>query len=184
MKRFLVYAILLCSLLGLHTSSFGQQPAKKLSWNDQFIQDRTGKPYPAQDSLLSLDGKMYRFGSASRPAFVYISSESCIPCKFELPLYIETCRQHPEFDFVYYDTDLEEVDTAVIRKKFGEAVGLPNLYVTYRPYAYFYERQLFLGFPTKYFVGSDHLVKAVQLGGWTVKEKVLAEWEPVLSQLN
>lgn len=160
------------------------QEAKKLTWNEQFVIEKTGKAYPAQDKLATLNGKSYDFTTANIPVFVYISSESCLPCKFELPLYIEACKQYPQFDFVYFDTDLETIDTAIIRKKFGADFNLPNLYVLYQPYDYFYEHQLFLGFPTKYFIGSDRIVKTVQLGGWMVKEKVLAEWQPVLSQLQ
>lgn len=183
MKRTAIIKMLLCVLLLGNATAFGQTN-KKLSWNDQFILDRTGKPYPAKDSLFSLNRKSYNFNTTARPAFVYISSESCLPCKFELPLYIEACKQYPQIDFVYFDTDLEQVDSAVIGNKFGADFNLPNLYVFTEPYSYFYERQLFLGFPTKYFVNSKGVVATVQLGGWTVKEKVWAEWLPVLSQLN
>ena len=182
MKHILCFGLILwMSLFQLHLFA---QAEKKLSWNDQFILDKSGKPYPAQDTLATLNNKVYNFSSATRPAFVYISSESCLPCKFELPLYIEACKQNPGFDFVYFDTDLEPVDSAVIRKKFGSDLNLPNLYVLSEPYQYFYDHQLFLGFPTKYFIGSNRIVKTVQLGGWTVKEKVWAEWQPVLSELK
>jgi thiol-disulfide isomerase/thioredoxin len=182
MKRILFFGSILL-LVTFRFTAFSQA-AKKLSWNDQFILDKSGKPYPAQDTLPTLNGKVYDFTSAKKPAFVYISSESCLPCKFELPLYIETCKQNPQIDFVYFDTDLEMVDSAVVRKKFGDDFNLPNLYVLNEPYQYFYDHQLFLGFPTKYFIGSNRIVKTVQLGGWTVKEKVLNEWQPVLSELK
>ncbi|KAA5536864.1 thioredoxin family protein [Taibaiella lutea] len=181
MKQFtlIVIALNLC----MSVFSFGQQE-KKLSWNDQFIMEKKEKPYPERDSFVTLNQKNYNFNKKNRPAFVYISSESCLPCKYELPLYIEACKQYPQFDFVYFDTDLDGVDTAVIIKKFGDDLNLPNLYVMYEPYAYFYDRHLFYGFPTKYFVGSDGIVKDVQLGGWMDKVKVLAEWQPVLSKLQ
>lgn len=179
MKRLTIIAI---GLL-LTATSFAQQK-KKLSWNDAFIIEKKGKSYPVKDSFATLNQKTYNFNQKNRPAFVYISSESCLPCKYELPLYIEACKQYPQFDFVYFDTDLDGVDTNVIIKKFGEDLALPNLYVVYRPYSYFYDQHLFYGFPTKYFVGSDGLVKDVQLGGWMDKVKVLAEWQPALSQLN
>jgi len=182
MKRIGYFSnIFACFLLTI--TSFAQQP-KKLSWNDQFILDKSGKPYPAQDKLPTLNGKMYDFTTTQRPAFVYISSESCLPCKFELPLYIEACKQYPQIDFVYFDTDLDGVDSNAVIQKFGNDFKLPNLYVLNEPYQYFYDHQLFLGFPTKYYVGSNKVVKTVQLGGWTVKEKVWAEWLPVLSQLQ
>lgn len=171
--------------LGLFVAvvAFGQQP-KKLSWSDEFIIEKKGKPYPERDSFATLNQKAYNFNKSNRAAFVYISSESCLPCKFELPLYVEACKQYPQFDFVYFDTDLDGVDTAVIIKKFGEDLNLPNLYVIYQPYAYFYDKHLFYGFPTKYFVGSDGIVKEVQLGGWMDKVKVSGEWQPVLSKLQ
>ena len=163
--------------------SFGQE-SKKLSWSDEFIIEKKGKPYPERDSFRTLNQKNYNFNKTNPPAFVYISSESCLPCKFELPLYIEACKQYPQFDFVYFDTDLDGVDTAMVIKKFGDNLYLPNLYVMYQPYAYFFDKHLFYGFPTKYFVGSDGMVKDVQLGGWMDKVKVLGEWQPVLSKLQ
>jgi len=181
MKQLALIGVALGLLLAVF--SYGQQK-KKLSWNDEFILEKKGKPYPARDSFYTLNQKHYNFNKQHRPAFVYISSESCLPCKFELPLYIEACKQYPQFDFVYFDTDLDGLDTNVVIKKFGEDLNLPNLYVVYRPYSYFYDQHLFYGFPTKYYIGSDGLVKDVQLGGWMDKVKVLAEWQPVLSQLN
>lgn len=160
----------------------GQEPvAKKRSWNDQFILDKSGKPFPVQDSFGCLNGRRYDFRNPAHPAFVYISSESCLPCKFELPLYLEACTAHPEFDFVYFTTD---PDTAGIKEKFGGHWNIPNLYVINRPYDYFYDRQLFLGFPTKYYMNSRGIVDTVQLGGYMVKEKVLEEWQPVLTRLQ
>ena len=61
---------------------------------------------------------------------------------------------------------------------------LPNLYIISRPYEYFYEQQLMLGFPTKYYVNSTGTVETVQLGGYMVEEKVFGEWQPVLSHLQ
>lgn len=158
-----------------------QQRQKKLSWNDQFIIGHSGKPFPVQESYATIQDKSYDFTRASRPAFVYISSESCLPCRFELPLYLEACSRDTGFDFVYFTTD---PDTAAVREKFGKHLALPNLYVILRPYDYFYDRGLFLGFPTKYFIGSNRLVDTVQLGGYMVKEKVLEEWTPVLTRLH
>lgn len=175
--RRLIYVAL---LFWVSASLFAQSP-KKLSWNDQFILDKSGKPFPVQDSFLALNGKVYDFRKNSRPAFVYISSESCLPCKFELPLYVETCKQYQGFDFVYFTTD---PDTMAVKHKFGEQAGMSNLYIVCRPYEYFYEHQLMLGFPTKYFINSKQRVETVQLGGYMVKEKVLEEWLPVLTHLQ
>ncbi|WP_118951344.1 TlpA family protein disulfide reductase [Taibaiella helva] len=179
MNKFLFYAgyILLFVLAG-HEAA-GQQ--KKLSWNDQFILDKSGKAFPVQESFATLNGKAYDFKAARRPAFVYISSESCLPCKFELPLYLEACDRYKDFDFVYFTTD---PDTAAVRHKFDGHMDRPNLYIILRPYDYFYEHQLFLGFPTKYYVGSDHKVETVQLGGWMDKKKVWGEWLPALTHLQ
>lgn len=175
-RRFVLNILLLIAC-----ATAGAQQQKKLSWNDQFILDKSGKAFPVQDSFGTLHAKGYDFSKAVRPAFVYISSESCLPCKFELPLYIEACKQYPAFDFVYFTTD---PDTAAVEKKFGDDINLPNLYIVCKPYDYFYANQLMLGFPTKYFVDSKQRVKAVQLGGYMVKEKVLGEWQPVLTHLQ
>jgi thiol-disulfide isomerase/thioredoxin len=158
-----------------------QQPQKKLSWSDQFILDRSGKAFPIQDSFATLNGKVYNFRQSKRPAFVYISSESCLPCKFELPLYLDACKAYPGFDFVYFTT---EEDSAAVLKKFGAQDKQPNLYIISRPYSYFYDNQLFMNFPTKYFIDSKRKVEIVQLGGYMVKEKVLDEWQPVLTHLQ
>lgn len=154
---------------------------KKLSWNDQFIVDKSGKGFPVQDTFATLNAKVYDFKQGKRPAFVYISSESCLPCKFELPLYQEACDRYPEVDFVYFTTD---PDTAAVKHKFGDGLNRPNLYVISRSYDYFYEHQLFLGFPTKYYIDSSHKVVTVQLGGWMDKDKVWGEWLPVLTHLQ
>ncbi len=175
-SRFFRYVLII--FLALINSTYAQ---KKLSWNDQFILDKSHKPFPMQDRFVSLNNGSYNFAEAHRPAFVYISSESCIPCKFELPLYIEACKQYPGFDFVYFTTD---PDTEAVKKKFGQELNLPNLYIVCRPYEFFYENQLMLGFPTKYFVNSKKQVDTVQLGGFMVKEKVLEEWTPVLTRLQ
>jgi thiol-disulfide isomerase/thioredoxin len=175
--RSLIYIVLLVSI---STSLWAQQP-KKLSWNDQFILDKSGKPFPVQDSFVTLNGKVYDFRKSIHPAFVYISSESCLPCKFELPLYMEACKQYPDFDFVYFTTDQ---DTMAVKNKFGKQFNIPNLYIVSRPYDYFYEHQLMLGFPTKYFINGKQKVETVQLGGYMVKEKVLEEWLPVLTHLQ
>lgn len=176
----LLYAgyISLLFLLAGHSAGAWQ---KKLSWNDQFIVDKSGKAFPAKEAFATLNGKTYDFKAAQRPAFVYISSESCLPCKFELPLYLEACDRYPGFDFVYFTTD---PDTAAVKHKFGDRLDRPNLYIIQKPYDYFYERQLFLGFPTKYYVRSDRKVETVQLGGWMDKEKVWGEWFPVLTHLQ
>jgi thiol-disulfide isomerase/thioredoxin len=168
-------------LMCLASQPVSAQQKKKLSWSDQFILDHTGKPFPVQDTFATLNEKVYNFKAAEKPAFVYISSESCLPCKFELPLYIDACKQHPDFDFVYFTTD---PDSDAVKKKFGEELDLPNLYIVCRPYDYFYDHQLMLGFPTKYYVSSKRKVISVQLGGYMVKEKVLGEWQPVLMQLQ
>jgi thiol-disulfide isomerase/thioredoxin len=157
------------------------QAPKKLSWSDQFILDKSGKAFPVQDSFVTLNGRVYNFTTSHRPAFVYISSESCLPCKFELPLYLEACKTYPGFDFVYFTT---EEDSAAVLKKFGTEAGQPNLYIIARPYSYFYDNQLFMNFPTKYFIDSKRKVETVQLGGYMVKEKVLGEWQPVLTHLQ
>lgn len=179
----MIYRLLIVIMVMLASGAGPLQAkqAKKLSWNDQFILDKSGKPFPVQDSFISLNGKTYDFRVAVHPAFVYISSESCIPCKFELPLYVEACKQNPGFDFVYFTTDQ---DTKDIKKKFGADFNMPNLYILSRPYDYFYEHQLMLGFPTKYFISSKRKVETVQLGGYMVKEKVLEEWHPVLTHLQ
>lgn len=171
---------LTAGLIALTCSAPAQQP-KKLSWNDQFILDRSGKAFPIQEPFTTLNGKVYDFATSNRPAFVYISSESCLPCKFELPLYLEACEAHKEFDFVYFTT---EEDSLSVLKKFGAQAGRPNLYIISKPYSYFYDNRLFLGFPTKYFIGSNRKVTMVQLGGYMVKEKVLDEWQPVLTHLQ
>lgn len=176
------YGFLFYLLLALlYTAPVAAQQPKKLSWNDQFILDKSGKPFPVQEAFATLNGRVYDFTKSSRPAFVYISSESCLPCKFELPLYLEACATYTDFDFVYFTTD---PDTMAVKKKFGDQAGMPNLYIISRPYDYFYDHQLFLGFPTKYFISSAQKVETVQLGGYMVKEKVLEEWIPVLTRLH
>lgn len=175
--RLFIGILLIC----LSVQPVSAQQKKKLSWNDQFILDHTGKPFPVQDTFATLNGKVYNFATAGRPSFVYISSESCLPCKFELPLYIDACKKHPGFDFVYFTTD---PDAEAVKKKFGKELNLPNLYIVCRPYDYFYEHQLMLGFPTKYYVNSERKVISVQLGGYMVEEKVLGEWQPVFTQLQ
>ncbi|WP_162902762.1 TlpA family protein disulfide reductase [Taibaiella koreensis] len=180
MNRFSFFLQSLVALLLLTThGAYAQQ--KKLSWNDQFIIDKSGKPFPVQESFATLNRKVYDFKENKRPAFVYISSESCLPCKFELPLYLEACDRYKDFDFVYFTTD---PDTTAVKHKFGDHIDRPNLYIISRPYDYFYDRQLFLGFPTKYYVSSDHKVTTVQLGGWMDTEKVWGEWLPVLTHLQ
>lgn len=177
----MILRTLICIVILFASFVVPAQQQKKLSWNDQFILDKCGKPFPIQDSFITLNKKVYDFRVNLHPSFVYISSESCIPCKFELPLYLEACKQYPDLDFVYFTTD---PDTVSIKNKLGEAFNIPNLYIVMKPYNYFYENQLMLGFPTKYFINSKQKVEMVQLGGYMVKEKVLDEWEPVLTHLQ
>ncbi len=179
MRYFLRYCFLTC-LIACATATQAQQQ-KKLSWNDQFIIDKSGKAFPVQESFATLNGKVYDFANSKRPAFVYISSESCLPCKFELPLYLEACDERKDVDFVYFTT---QEDSVAVLEKFGAQAGKPNLYIIARPYSWFYDNQLFLGFPTKYFINSKRKVETVQLGGYMVKEKVLGEWLPVLTRLQ
>lgn len=181
MKKLLrLQGLLIVTVLFVFTAK-AQQQARKLSWNDQFILDKSGKPFPVQDSFISLNGKTYSFAGAVRPAFVYISSPTCLSCKFEFPLYLEACDTFRDIDFVYFTT---EDDTTAALAKFGPQAQKENLYIIYRPYSFFYDNQLFLGFPTKYYVDSRKKVVTVQLGGYTVREKVLGEWLPVLNHLD
>lgn len=123
----MIFRFLICSFIAIFSVAGAQaQQQKKRSWNDQFILDKSGKPFPVQDSFTTLNDKVYDFRMAKHPAFVYISSESCIPCKFELPLYIEACKQYPSFDFIYFTTDQ---DTDAVEKKFGNDFKLANLYI-------------------------------------------------------
>ncbi len=182
MGYFLRYAFSVGLLIAAVAVNAQSKPGpKKLSWSDQFILDKQGKAFPMLDSFTTLNSKVYNFATSKRPAFVYISSESCLPCKFELPLYLEACKTYPAFDFVYFTT---EEDSMAVLHKFGANAGLPNLYIISRPYGYFYDNQLFMNFPTKYFIDSKRKVETVQLGGYMVKEKVWEEWQPVLTHLQ
>lgn len=172
-RTFIMRSVILSFLLPLlAVSTYAQtiDTAKRKKYfivpAETFYATKRDKPFPLHDKLQTIDGKQIDFGHLDKPTFVCFGFYGCHPCMHELPIFIEMASERSDINFVYITFDSE----VTRQREFAEA-GLKD----YKPVANYYiihldradidKAKLTMGYPTKYFLNKDGIVKTVECGG-------------------
>lgn len=169
-------------IIGLSPIAFGQKHQLTAEQKaDKIVSARIWQPFPLNSSYPVFDkGSAYDFSKHRQPVFLYVGQKSCIICSYEFPVYAALAKSFPEIDFVYLTPD----DPADIRKKFGENLKTPNLFVIQITIDELWNKDIARVFPVKYFIDSNNTVVDAATGGtlkdrpalrdkWTTKLKAL-----------
>jgi hypothetical protein len=182
MKRNIFYTLLFSAVLMLSQGSFAQKRLTPEQATDKMVAGRIYKPFPLTKRYHAINnGRTFDFSAHQKPVFLYVGEASCIICSFELPAYLDLCRQFPGIDFVYLSPD----DTAAILKKFGKELQLKNLIVLPIPGYVLWDKDVARVYPVKYFIQKDGIVKDASTGGSLKdREKVREKWLAKLKALQ
>jgi len=173
----LLAAMLVFCAAGLSAQTVTLTPEQA---RDKLVAGKIGKAFPLRDMLAGINGRNFDFSHIRRPVFVYIGEQYCIICSFEFPVFLEMCKRFPKIAFVYLTSD----DAAVIRRKFGAALALKNLYACSVESHYLWDRDIAKVYPVKYFINAAGIVQDASTGGELKdKDKVRNAWLPVLESL-
>lgn len=193
MHKLLTICAVLC-FFGYHPSTAqekGMHPvdsailAKIRAKEEIFRNEKIGRPFPDISSEFTyLDGRKELF-VGGKPKLVFFGYSGCAPCRFEVPVMAQLARKgrYKAYSFWYVTFD----DSAEIANEFAKVAPgvMSNISIATIPHSVIDERHLTHGYPAKYFVGSDNIVRFQTLGGRTDDApEVKAELKEFLDQID